>query len=185
LFLLWYKTMRPGFMARRRAADLGRKLGLLPVSAGTLGQEFGLGAMGWALGIACVAGQWKGVRAGIFLQPMRSRRVCPYTCAVMAVPYARAVALSLQRGQPLFGATPTPFFGVMASAFTAYGPAPEIGRVFNSNVQARLCSFPRQLTGAHCNESSTWLMWEGIETDSTVCDQALEIAAEIAKVRAS
>jgi hypothetical protein len=185
LVLLWYKTMRPGFKARRRAADLGRKLGLLPVSSGALGQEFCLGQMSWALGVACVAGQRRGMRAGIFIQPMRSRRACPYTGTVIAGPHARGIAVSLQRGQPLFGETPTTFSGIMASAFTAYGPALEISRVFHPNIQARLHSFPRQLLGAHCNESSTWIMWEGIEADSTVCDQALEIAAEIAKFRSS
>jgi hypothetical protein len=177
--------MRPGAKARQRAADLGRKLGLLPVSSGAFDQEFRLGMMSWALGMACVAGQWRGMRAGIFLQPMRSRRVCPYTCTVIAVPHARAVALSLQRGLPLFGAMPTPFSGIMASAFTAYGPALEISRVFNPNVQARLFGFPRQLLGAYCNENSTWLTWDGIEIDSTVCEQALEIAAELAKFRSS
>ncbi len=76
---LWFIFMRPGIKAKQTAALLSQRMGLVPVSAVALDQEFCLGGVSWALGIAGAAGQWHGLRVGILLQPVRSKRVSSYT----------------------------------------------------------------------------------------------------------
>ena len=183
--ILWFIFMRPGIKAKQTAALLSQRMGLEPVSAAALDQEFCLGGVSWALGVAGAAGQWHGLRVGILLQPVRSKRVSPYTWAIVALPPGNTTSVSLQRGAPVAGATPTEFTGTMADTFRAYGPITEVQRVFKPELQAKLLAFRGRLFGVYCNNAFTWLMWEGIESDSTVFEQALGLAAEIAQSRAS
>jgi hypothetical protein len=157
-------------------------MGLSPVSPAEFNRDFGFG-VGGALGMACAAGQWNGLRVGILLQAARSKYVGPYTCAIIAWPDPRAATLSLLRPAPAFGLTPTPFTGPLAGAFVAAGPAPEIQRVFSPGVQAALGGFPRQLIQAGCDQRVAWLMWQGAETDPGVVGGAFQLAVELARVR--
>jgi hypothetical protein len=181
--LLWFKIVHPGIRARQRVAALAHQMGLATLSPLAFDNEFCLAGVSLALGVACAAGQRHGLRVGILFQPARSRRVNRYSLAIVAWPGPFRSAISLGRGSPLFGSTPTPFDGPMVSSFTAYGPALEVNRVFSPRVQALLGSFPRCLESVSCNRNFTWLTWQGIEADPGVCDQALQLAAEIARVR--
>ena len=69
--------------------------------------------------------------------------------------------MSLQRGAPLIGSTPTSFKGTMADTFRTYGPMSEIQRVFKPELQTKLLAFQGLLLGVYCNNAFTWLMWGG------------------------
>ena len=183
LMVLWFVLVRPGIKARSQVEALSQSIGLTAVSPAAFDQEFCMGGVGFAVGIACAAGKYHGRRAGILLQPARSKYVGQYTLAIVTGPLARESALSLQRGQAGFSRGSPTFKGTMAGTFAAYGPPSELDRVFNPSIQAQLCNFARQLLGVYCNKSFTWLTWEGIEDDPTVCDQALRLATEIAQIR--